>query len=108
MPGRDDRVQCASVEQQPVAEVLPVLYRSVLDAVSRLEARGLRREAATIRADATEAYSGPWNPGAARRMTSLRERAEKVINGRKGQRPPAAVADSNAGERRRDLERTTV
>lgn len=95
-----------NVEQQPVAEVLPVLYRSVLDAVGRLEARGLRREAATIRSDATEAYSGTWNPGAVRRMTSLRDRAEKVIQGRKGQRRSAVVVESR--ERRTDLERTTV
>jgi hypothetical protein len=96
----------ANVEQQPVAEVLPVLYRSVLDAVGRLEARGLRREAATIRADATEAYSGPWNPAAVRRLTSLRDRAEKVIQGRKGQRRSAVVVGTR--ERRSDLERTTV
>jgi hypothetical protein len=94
-----------NVEQQPVAEVLPVLYRSVLDAVSRLEARGLRREAATIRADATEAYSGSWNPAAVRRLTSLRDRAEKVIQGRKGQRRSTVVETK---ERRSDLERTTA
>ena len=82
-----------------------MLYRSVLDAVSRLESRGLRREAATIRADATEAYSGAWNPGAARRLSSLRERAEKVLNSRRGQRQPAA---SGSVEARRDLERSTV
>ena len=76
------------MEQQPVAEILPGLYRAVLDAVGRLEARGLRREAATIRADATEAYSGAWNPAAVRRLTSLRDRAEKVLQGRKGQRAP--------------------
>jgi hypothetical protein len=95
-----------NVEQQPVAEVLPVLYRSVLDAVGRLEARGLRREAATIRADATEAYSAAWNPTAVRRLTSLRDRAEKVIQGRKGQGRSAAVVKTR--ERRADLERTTV
>jgi len=95
-----------NVEQQPVAEVLPVLYRSVLDAVGRLEARGLRREAATIRADATEAYSAAWNQAAVRRLTSLRDRAEKVIQGRKGQRRTAIVAETT--ERRADLERTTA
>jgi|SRR5687768_14437400 hypothetical protein len=95
-----------SVEQQPVAEVLPGLYRSVLDGVSRLEACGLRREAATIRADATEAYSAAWNPAAVRRLTSLRDRAEKVIHGRKGQRRSAVAVETR--ERRTDLERTTV
>lgn len=94
------------MEQQPVAEVLPGLYRSVLDAVGQLEARGLRREAATIRADATEAYSGAWNPGAARRLTSLRDRAEKVLHGRKPQRRRTVAVE--AIDRRTDLERTTV
>ena len=83
-----------------------MLYRSVLDAVGRLEARGLRREAATIRADATEAYSGAWNPAAVRRLTSLRDRAEKVIQGRKGQRRSTVVVETR--ERQPDLERTTV
>lgn len=95
-----------NVEQQPVAEVLPVLYRSVLDGVGRLEGLGLRREAATIRADATEAYSAAWNQAAVRRLTRLRDRAEKVIQGRKGQRRSAVVAEPR--ERRTDLERTPV
>jgi hypothetical protein len=93
------------VEQQPVAEVLPGLYRAVLDAVGRLEAHGLRREAATIRADATEAYSGSWNPAAVRRLTSLRDRADKVLHG-KGPRRRAVVVEKI--DRRADLERTTV
>jgi hypothetical protein len=95
-----------NVEPQPVAEVLPVLYRSVLDAVGRLEARGLRREAATIRADATEAYSAACNLAAVRRLTTLRDRADKVIHGRRG-RPRSAVVVETRG-RRGDLERTIV
>ena len=83
------------MEQQPAAEILPGLYRAVLDSVGRLEARGLRREAATIRADATEAYSGAWNPAAVRRLTSLRDRAEKVLQGRKGQVARAAGRSSS-------------
>jgi hypothetical protein len=94
------------VEQHPVAEVLPVLYRSVLDAVARMEERGLRREAATIRADATEAYSGAWNPAAARRLTTLRDRAEKVIHGPRGQR--RRVVSVETIDSRPDLERSTI
>ena len=97
--------QSASVDHQPIAETLPVLYRAVLDAVAELESRGLRSEAATIRADATEAYSGPWNPGATRRLTSLRDRAGKVLQGRKGHRGRIVPEPR---ERRVDLERTTV
>ena len=71
------------VEQQPVAEVLPGLYRAVLDAVADLELRGHRRDAAAIRADATRAYSGAWNPAAARRMRILSARAARVIGSRR-------------------------
>ena len=83
-----------------------MLYRSVLDAVSRLEACGLRREAANIRADATEAYSAAWNPAALQRLTRLRDRADKVLLGRKAQ--PRRKVDVQKLERRTDLERTTV
>lgn len=67
------------VDQQPVAEVLPGLYRAVLDAVADLELRGLRHEAATIRADATRAYSSAWNAAAAHRLRVLRARAARVV-----------------------------
>jgi hypothetical protein len=74
------------VEQQPVAEILPVLYRAVLDAVAELEALGHRREAGRIRADATRAYSTAWNQAAAHRLQSLRARAIRVSDGRRGHR----------------------
>jgi len=67
------------VEQQPVAEVLPGLYRGVLDAVADLELRGHRLDAAKLRADATRAYSGPWNPAAAHRMRVLKARAARIV-----------------------------
>jgi hypothetical protein len=73
-----DRVDPLQVEQQPVAEVLPGLYRAVLDAVADLELRGHREDAAAIRADATRAYSGAWNHGAARQLRILRARAARV------------------------------
>jgi hypothetical protein len=93
------------VEQQPVAEVLPGLYRAVLDAVGALEARGHRREAAKIREEATAAYSKAWNEAAARRLRSLRARADRIAEGRRGPGRPAAV---EAIEGRIDLGRTTV
>jgi hypothetical protein len=106
MTGRPIVGEPVDVEHQPVAEVLPILYRAVLDAVASLEARGLRREAATIRADATEAYSGAWSPAAVRRLTNLRERADKVLHGRRGPGRRTVVVESL--DRRVDLERTTV
>jgi len=75
------------MEQLPVSEVLPGLYRAVLDAVARLEANGRRREAATIRAEATATYSKAWNAAAERRLRSLRERADRIIESRRRARP---------------------
>jgi hypothetical protein len=61
-----------------VAEIMPVLYRSVLDSVADLEARNDRREAASIRAEATRVYSRAWNVDAARRLRALCERATRA------------------------------
>jgi hypothetical protein len=77
------------VELQPVFETLPVLYRAVLDAVADLESRGYRRQAATIRSEATTAYSGAWTPGAAQRMHALRTRAARLADSGKGGRAVA-------------------
>lgn len=71
------------MEQLPIAEILPGLYRAVLDAVSRLESLGRRREAAEIRAEATAAYSKAWNPAAERRLRSLRARCERIEESRR-------------------------
>ncbi|HET9851528.1 MAG TPA: hypothetical protein VFP56_03360 [Candidatus Limnocylindrales bacterium] len=76
------------MESLPVSEVLPGLYRAVLDGVAHLESIGRRRDAAGIRAEATAAYSGAWNAAADRRLRSLRERAERLAESqhRKGPR----------------------
>ncbi len=68
----------------PVSEILPGLYRAVLDAVADLEARGRRREAGEIRAEATSVYSRAWTPDAARRLRSLQSRADRTLQGRRG------------------------
>ena len=85
-PGGETR----RVEQQPVAEILPGLYRAVLDAVADLEARGYRREAAQIRTDATHAYSHAWNQAAANRLRVLRAKAGRIVEG--GRRRPLRPA----------------
>lgn len=53
------------------AEVLPDLYRAILDAVARLEANGERNRAAQVRRAATAAYSRSWDARAQRRLQSL-------------------------------------
>jgi hypothetical protein len=93
------------VEQQPVAEVLPGLYRAVLDAVADLEHRGHRLDAAAIRSDATRAYSAAWNPTAARRLKVLRARADRIVASRRPRRRESLLTMLG---RRLNLERTTL
>jgi hypothetical protein len=66
------------MDEPSVAEMMPVLYRGVLDSVAELEARNGRREAARIRAEATMVYSRAWNLDAARRLRALCERASRA------------------------------
>ena len=93
------------VEQQPVAEVLPGLSRAVLDAVADLELRGLRRDAAALRADATRAYSGSWNQATAHRMRVLKARAARIIATRRPGRRESLLEGLG---RRLNLERSTL
>lgn len=69
------------MDELPVSEVLPGLYRAVLDAVADLEARSRRTEAAAIRAEATRVYSRAWTPDAARRLRALRTKAGRIGEG---------------------------
>ena len=87
----------------PVSEILPGLYRAVLDAVAELEARGRRREAGEIRAEATRVYSRAWTSDAAQRLRTLRSRADRVLQGRRGRYH--TVIDTIGQPT--DLERTT-
>jgi hypothetical protein len=95
-----------NVEQQPVAEVLPGLYRAVLDAVADLEARGHRHDAATIRMDATRAYSGAWNAATAHRLRVLAVRATRIVGS--SRRPRRRDSLRTTLSRRQSLERTTL
>jgi hypothetical protein len=66
------------VDEPPVAEVLPGLYRAVLDAIAALEAINRRAEATAIRSEAIRVYSRAWTPAAARRLRALRTRADRI------------------------------
>jgi len=101
-PNRDDP---PTVEQQPVAEVLPGLYRAVLDAVADLELRGYRLDAAAIRSDATRAYSGAWNVATAHRLRVLSARAARIVASRRPRRRSSLLA---ALSRRANVQRTTL
>jgi hypothetical protein len=92
------------MEQLPVSEVLPGLYRAVLDAVARLEAHGRRRDAAAIRADATSVYSRAWNAAAERRLRSLSARADRILESRRRTAPKPVKRRARAV----DLEQTPI
>ena len=82
-----------------MSEVLPGLYRAVLDAVALLEGRKHRRDAAQIRAEATRVYSRAWNADAAKRLQGLRSRADRIAGVRPRTQykivtePPSRVPD---------------
>ena len=91
------------VDEGPVAETLPMLYRAVLDAVADLESHGLRGEAAAIRSDATRAYSQAWNATAARRLQALLLRSQRAIDGPAARpRRPRRLAPAPARSRPHD------
>lgn len=69
------------VEGTSVAHELPELYRAVLERVGSLEIGGHRREGELIRREAVAAYSRAWDERARRRLTQLRVRAERVLQG---------------------------
>ena len=104
MSGRRTVVDASNVDELPVSEILPGLYRAVLDAVASLEAHDLRREAAAIRSDATRVYSRSWTKDAARRLRTLRLRADRIRESRRPRRYDAVLETLG----RADLEHTTA
>jgi hypothetical protein len=94
------------VDDLPVAEILPGLYRNVLDAVADLEGRGRRPEAAAIRGEAIGIYSRAWTADAARRLRSLLARAGRIADARTHGRYQTVAVEvpAHAG----DMERRTA
>lgn len=92
------------MDVQPVSEVLPGLYRAVLDAVADLERRQRRAEAALIRAEATRVYSRAWTADAERRLRALITRAGRIADARTRTRYEAVVETIG---RPADLDRRT-
>lgn len=95
------------VDEQPVSEILPGLYRAVLDGVADLEACGRRTEAAAIRAEGTHIYSRSWNANAARRLRLLRARADRFADADARPRTRYEVV-LDLLRRKADLERRTA
>lgn len=59
-----------------IAELLPRVYRRVLDAVEALERGGGRTEATRLRHAAIAVYSGSWDAKSHRRLEAIATRAE--------------------------------
>ena len=67
------------MDTQTPAEVLPSLYRDVLETVARLERAGQREVAWDIRRRALQAYSTQWNPKGRRSLEKLNREARGVL-----------------------------
>jgi hypothetical protein len=68
------------VDTPPIAESFPERYRRVLDRISELEAAGRHHEGDDVRRDAIRAYSRRWNEQTARRLDSLADRAQRLLD----------------------------
>lgn len=64
------------MDSQNPAEVLPGLYRTVLEAVSRLERAGERQAAYEIRYRALRTYSTRWDEHGRRALCNLEREAQ--------------------------------
>ncbi len=62
------------MEPNSAAEVLPELYRAVLDRVAEIAASGRRSLANDIRAEAIRIYSRAWDERARRQLEALLHR----------------------------------
>ncbi|MEO8273666.1 MAG: hypothetical protein ABI620_06345 [Chloroflexota bacterium] len=94
------------MDELPISEILPGMYRAVLDVVADLESRGRRVDAAAIRSEATRVYSRAWTADAARRLRNLRLKGDRIIAGSRKHTRYDIVIETIG--RSGDLERTTA
>ncbi len=74
-----------------IAELLPRVYRRVLDAVETLEQGGGRAEATRLRRMAIAVYSGAWNAKSHRRLEEIATRAELAAREQERRSGPRAA-----------------
>ncbi len=80
------------MDDQTPAEVLPTLYREVLDTVARLERAGQRQVAWEIRRKALAAYSTRWDAGGRRALERLNREARQVLSSKRVAAATAALS----------------
>jgi hypothetical protein len=83
------------MEDQIPAELLPSLYREVLDVVARLERAGGRAEAFDIRRRALKVYSTRWDEHGRQQLTKLAAEGRVRLDRRPG--TGVAVLNESAG-----------
>ena len=67
------------MDDQTPAEILPSLYRDVLETVARLERAGQREYAWEIRRKASIAYSAHWDAHGRRALEKLNREAREML-----------------------------
>jgi hypothetical protein len=82
------------MDSQNPAEILPGLYRAVLEAVSRLERAGERQAAYEIRCKALRTYSTRWDEAGRRSLSRLESEAHARLAASPHARAMAALARS--------------
>jgi hypothetical protein len=81
------------MDDQTPAEVLPSLYREVLETVTRLEHAGHREVALEIRRKALQAYSTRWDTRGRRTLEKLNREAHHALASKR----PVTSTALNAG-----------
>ena len=81
-----------AMDDQTPAEVLPSLYREVLETVSRLERAGQRDVAWDIRRKALVAYSTHWDTQGRKALEKLNREARQVLASKRVAASAAALS----------------
>jgi hypothetical protein len=80
------------MDDQTPAEVLPTLYREVLETVARLERAGQREYAWEIRRRASATYSTQWNAQGRKSLEKINREARAMLSSKHVAAAVAAMA----------------
>ncbi len=77
--------------ESSIAEILPRIYRRVLDSVEMLARLGVRSEATRLRNQAIAVYSRAWDAKSQRRLEEIATRAELAARDQERRGGPRAA-----------------